>query len=74
MEKAYVIAYYGNVYSKQFGHHGWKDVYIGRGIVHESKRFEDHPMAMQVKTLIAKYAPEKYNYAIVEERYYPTGE
>lgn len=74
MKRVFVIAYYGSVYSKQFTHNGWKDTYIGEGIVHTSREFEHHFMLPQIENLIKKFAPEKYSYAMIEERYYPVGE
>lgn len=68
MIKKYVIAYYGNKYTKVYSSpSGWQDQYIGEGIVHEVK-FDDLPRA----ELIKLYKPNKeYEYARIEERYYP---
>lgn len=68
MIKEYVIAYYGPKYTKVYSSTlGWQDQYIGEGIIHEV-RFDDLPRV----ELINLYKPkEKYDYAKIEERYYP---
>lgn len=68
MKEKFVIAYYGKRYTKVYSNPtGWKDQYIGEGIVHESKPSEFYPSANMIKQFEPK---EKYEYAKIEKRFY----
>ncbi len=72
VKEVFVIAYYGRIYSKQYSNPlGWQDVYIGEGIIHESKQLSHYP------TLVDKFvehnAPKdkEYRYVKIEKRFIP---
>jgi hypothetical protein len=71
MRKVFVIAYYGSIYTKQFSNpSGWRDVYIGEGVVHE-KEIGHYPTPAD--RFVKHHAPKdkSYKYAKIEERFYP---
>lgn len=70
MREVFVIAYYGSIYSKQY-HQSWQDVYIGEGIMHESKPLNSYPTPSD--NFIEHHAPKDktYKYAQIEKRFYP---
>jgi hypothetical protein len=73
IKEVFVIAYYGSVYSKQYSNTlGWRDVYIGEGIIHESKHLNYYPTPAD--RFIKHHAPKdkEYKYAKIEKRFYPT--
>lgn len=69
MIKRYIIAYYGNCYSKMYANpSGWQSVSVGKGIIHESPQFTS---IANVASSIEMYKPDKpFDYAKIEERYY----
>ena len=71
MKEMYVVAYYGSLYSKVFTHHGWKDLYIGEGIVHESEPIYSYPLSPH--EYVEDNAPrdKDFKYAKIEKRFYP---
>lgn len=72
MKEMYVIAYYGDRYEKVYGHQGWKDQYIGEGIVYESKPLTSYPMSPAERYVKALEPKDKeFKYAKIEKRLYP---
>jgi hypothetical protein len=72
LKEEFVIAYYGSIHSKVYMNPiGWKDIYIGEGIIHESKSFNSYPTPTE--KLVLHFAPKntKYKYAKIEKRFYP---
>lgn len=72
MKEMFVVAYYGSLYSNVFTHHGWREQYIGEGIVHESEPLSSYPMS-PVERYVEALAPKnkRFKYAQIEKRFYP---
>lgn len=67
MKKKYVIAYYGEITTTFFKGGGFQAI-SNDGIIFESESYDEFPSSMEIEL---NQPDKEYDYAKVEERYYP---